>query len=261
MTKREYAEAVAEKINGKVVETEKANGVIMTGVSPTGDNRVSPVVYIDKAYDHGLSVEQAAAEILDSITTEPDINVDFVKDYDKVKTKLNVALYNKLTKAPISKSAVGYGFSDLILVPYISINLPTGQLGTIKVNPSLLEQWNKTEDEVFTDALENMTFELVEMSEMLKELHNDEIEFPKLQMYVVTNTARNLGAACVIKARAALHEIFPDGYYVIPSSIHEVIVISRDNSNTYTELINMINDVNATQLSPEEVLSDKPYLF
>ena len=50
-------------------------------------------------------------------------------------------------------------------------------------------------------------------------------------------------------------------FYLIPSSIHEIIIIP-DNGNVNEEVMNkMIRTVNSEHLSPEEVLSDQLYRY
>ena len=78
-------------------------------------------------------------------------------------------------------------------------------------------------------------------------------------MYVVTNKKRRYGAASVLKAKDELNRMFPEGYIVLPSSVHEVIVVKNDdNIKAYTEMVKMVN---SDVVAPEEVLSDKVYKF
>lgn len=262
MTKREYAEQVAVMVNGKVVEMEKANGVVLTGVTPIDKRKVSPIVYIDTAFDNGVSVEDAASDVEATFNKEVEgMDVDFMSDYVKVKPRLRVALYNKKTKAPMSKSALDYGFPDLIMVPYVTFGNVNGSFATAKVREDMLDTWGKTADEIYADALDNIDTDIVPMDDMLASLMGSDAPTEiNMDMFVVSNTDRYLGAISVIKAHDKLKETFPEGYYVIPSSIHEVIVVSKDNI-MYDALNNMICEVNATQLAPDEVLSNIPYSF
>jgi ribonuclease PH len=48
-------------------------------------------------------------------------------------------------------------------------------------------------------------------------------------------------------------------YFVLPSSIHEVILVRDNGQMSAEELQNMVKDVNASQVSPEEQLTDHAY--
>ena len=50
-------------------------------------------------------------------------------------------------------------------------------------------------------------------------------------------------------------------YYLIPSSVHEFILLPVDQERSAEELKEMIVEVNSTELTPEEILSDQLYLY
>lgn len=50
-------------------------------------------------------------------------------------------------------------------------------------------------------------------------------------------------------------------YYMIPSSVHEFLLVPREREQDREELKKMIAEVNRTELPPEEVLSDHLYLY
>lgn len=84
----------------------------------------------------------------------------------------------------------------------------------------------------------------------------------EMQMFVLTNNVRINGAACitypgVLKEFAEQHE---SDVYIIPSSVHEVILIpgvewDRDKMDK------MVVEVNENELDPVEILSDHVYVF
>ena len=52
-----------------------------------------------------------------------------------------------------------------------------------------------------------------------------------------------------------------ENYYMLPSSIHEVIVVPESNSPVKQDLEEMVREINETQVEEEEVLSDRVYNF
>ncbi len=84
-------------------------------------------------------------------------------------------------------------------------------------------------------------------------------ETEMVPMYVVTNAKKTFGASAVLFAKEKLYRIF-DSYIVLPSSVHEVIIVPGDVKSV-RELIDLVNEVNETQVAPEERLGDTVYQF
>lgn len=89
-----------------------------------------------------------------------------------------------------------------------------------------------------------------------------ESDFPRL--YVVTNRAKYRGASAildkaVLKAFGKKHKI--KKLAVLPSSIHEMLILPYNESINMDDLSFMVADVNATQVEPEERLTDRAYLI
>ena len=264
MTKREYAEQIAEIIGGDVKEIEKANGIKMIGVEkfPEGKN-IAPCIYIDKAYEAGLSIADAVEQIKEAIEAAQidGFDVEFITDFERVKTNLKARLYNKKTSAEVFRSAADKEFYDLIIVPYIEVNLPNGA-GGIKVTQALLDKWGKTADEVIDVALENISNDIVVMSmtEMLKEMGYPTDMLPSDDpTKIVTNESRSFGAISVLFAEKELKEAFPNGYLVLPSSVHEVLIMPYNGNDE--EVSRMVREVNDSTVDVQEQLGNRAYLF
>ena len=83
------------------------------------------------------------------------------------------------------------------------------------------------------------------------------------QLYVITNDRRNCGAihALYPENLEAIAEIVNDDLYLIPSSIHEMLAISKKAAPDVLELQDMIHEINLTQVSPEDRLSNQVYCY
>ena len=82
-------------------------------------------------------------------------------------------------------------------------------------------------------------------------------------MYVLTNRLRSHGAAAVLY-EGCLEKIAAElacNYYVLPSSIHEVILTPDRHGFSYEELSSMVKEINESQVREEEVLSDHAYYY
>lgn len=272
MTKREYAQEIAKRIGGEVKEVDKANGVVYTGIyMPKPNGSISPTVYIDKMYENDVTINDAIEEVKSMMAKNNGVafDVESLKDFEKVKPLLRARLYNRATKADVFRSARHYGFNDLIIIPYIENVVPLEDaMGSVKVTQQLLTAWGVTMRQVIDTAIKNSKRDVViktmrqvfmEMAGIPDDMIDMMLPSDGPDMYVITNKNKMFGASAVLFAKEQIKEIFPNGYAILPSSVHEVLAVPlTDDSRDYDE---MIQDVNAGQVAPEEQLGDKAYLF
>ena len=82
-------------------------------------------------------------------------------------------------------------------------------------------------------------------------------------MYILSNSLRSYGAACIAYPHILemIGEILRRDYYVLPSSVHEVIIVPWSPGLDIRELDEMVREINVTQVAEEEVLSSHAYLY
>ena len=179
--------------------------------------------------------------------------------------------------------------ADLYLVPYIrfsesyTTNITPSHLHllrfsesyTTNITPSHLHLLKITENELFALAMKNMdkdcalypTEDVVfgalfgHENSSLPNYMEEELEYD-IPMMAVTNHSTNLGAASIFceRIQKRLEDIFPDGFYLIPSSIHEFLAVDKKIS-TPESLKEMISDINRDKVDVEDRLSDAAYCF
>ena len=186
-------------------------------------------------------------------------------NYEWVRSRLYMRLLPKTfdpRKMAVRTSADKFGFDDLVIAPYIRFACDENDgLLTTGVTPELLDVWGVTKEQVFTEAHVNSYIEsrIEPMSEFMSALLGTDVTGEeKSPMYIVSNKTRMFGAFAVIAEASILERIFPEGYIVFPSSVHECIVMSKNNY--IPEMNDMVADINMTMLDAE-VLSDKVYEF
>lgn len=275
MTKREYAEAIATIIGAEVREVEKNNGVVFTGLAKiTEGSNIAPTIYIEKFYEEGRSIEEAA-KMIETIIENNNVNnfdADGLMDWETVKDQLSARLLNKATNAEVKRNASSYGFEELIIIPVINVSINEGA-GSIKVTSRMLDRWKKSSKEVIDTALENIKkdYEIKGMTEMIMDIQGipeeDRDAFKAIygaedeKMFVLSNKTKCYGSIAVISAKEELEKRFPNGYVVLPSSIHEVLILPIEVGVRESELTAMVQEVNDTQVAPEERLADRAFYF
>lgn len=165
-------------------------------------------------------------------------------------------------RAVLDLSLIFYFFRD---------NDPDGE--EIPVTNAMLQQWEVDDSRIFSDAMMNTRNIMGESIRPLKEVIDDLLKDlspetdasgdDRLPMYVLTNLWKRNGAICILYGDAVkeLAETLDSDLYVIPSSIHEMILVPAEQGVSREELDTLIREINETELAKEDVLSDHSYYF
>lgn len=274
---------------GKDVEVElqevvKNNNVCLRGmVFKAEETNVSPTIYLDSffySYSRGMSLEDIVSTIVNSYQSVPEngeIDLSFFKDFAKVKDKIAYRLVNRKYNERFLSQVPFIPYLDLAICFFYSYSDKVLGDGTILVQKSHMKLWNTDLRELFELAQQNTPrlypMEMIGMEVMLEELMckqgmpteeiRRQLEQTHYPMFVLTNAKRLHGAATIL---------YPDllqqvankaegDFYIIPSSVHEVIIVPFLEDMEQSFIKDMIYDTNRTQVEPEEVLSDSLYAY
>ena len=90
-----------------------------------------------------------------------------------------------------------------------------------------------------------------------------ELRQKTMPMYVVSNKKNLFGASAILYSdylEEWAEELECD-LYVIPSSVHELLVMPAAHAYSGEEITEMIREINRTQVAREEILSDHVYIY
>lgn len=107
---------------------------------------------------------------------------------------------------------------------------------------------------------------LLDMNTLLREFASgilDTAPSAPSPLYVLTNSQKLYGASSILYSRILENFALTkkSDFYILPSSIHEVLLLPADSQTSPVELNKMVQDVNQTQLSREDILSDHVYYY
>lgn len=135
---------------------------------------------------------------------------------------------------------------------------------SVKVSKTLRECWDVTSEEILADAISNIKERVDSLPAVLFgmgfDLEDDAENINEL--YMVSNKSSVNGASSILK-REVMNKIadkLGDTFFVIPSSIHEVLCFPYDEDN-YDGIKQMIVDINRDVVNETEVLGDHPYIY
>ncbi len=145
---------------------------------------------------------------------------------------------------------------------------------SILIHNRHLSYWNITDDDLFALAQQNtprlLAYELRDMTDVLRELFaaepsvcEDDDSLSPASMYILTNRAKRNGSVCILYDNLLLNFANRLGcdLFILPSSIHEVLLIPANSQTETKDLSEVVREVNSCQLSREEILSDHVYYF
>ncbi len=260
----------------QLIPLEKNNGIIMDGLSVRKEGkRVAPMIYLDSYYREyldGRSLRGICDQILECCEDsdfEEHFDVDFFREPERVRPTVAYRLINYEKNRELLQEIPHLPFLDLAVVFYsLLTDTPVGH-ATVLIRNSHLELWGKNTSWLYEAAKENteklLPKRLVSMEDMIYELSEgkQEPEYAGVPMYVLTNSRKSFGAACLLYD-GVLGECFrrlEESYYLIPSSVHEVILIPASAVGDSRELCALVQEMNRTQVRSTEVLSDTVYLY
>lgn len=134
------------------------------------------------------------------------------------------------------------------------------------VNNKMLGIWGTSRDEMAGQAMENMKndgYKITSIHEILKGMGNGVQPGPPFPLYVLTNQAMAYGAAGILDHGmvSGLARKLGADLFLIPSSVHEILLLPDDGQTRVEELNRMVMEVNDSQVAPRERLSDRVYRY
>lgn len=267
-------EAMPEGTEFNLVSLEKNNGITKEGLSVRKQGRkVAPTIYLEAYYGdflEGRSIYGICERIMESCEEcgfMEDFDVDFFLDYEKIRSTIVYKLINREKNKELLEDVPHLAFLDLALVFYCLLSdTPVGQ-ATVLIHNSHMDLWKVSNGELYRDAKANsarlLPAELKTMGEVIRELSGEESEEAAVPMYVLTNTSRTLGAVSILYEgmMEACAKKLGGAYYLLPSSIHELILVPKEAVSDQERLVEMVRDINHTQVKNTEVLSDHIYFY
>lgn len=262
---------------------------------------ISPFIYLEpylRMLENGEStIEETAKTIYGVYRNHYGKNSGIVNELfqrEWVKNKIIYQLVN-LEKNQEALKHMPYRIIGEDLAAVFAVLMEKNDTGimTVKISRDFLRQWEMSEEELWRLANKNTSMLLPVVMENLSDLlialfktqleasgvtlkqeawdkllniHQKQMkekESIKSQMYVLTNTYKTWGAAAflypgVLKTAA---EQFGRDLIILPSSVHEVIIIPQDNITEFRDLSEMVKNINEHDVLLEEVLSDSVYRY
>lgn len=261
----------------------KNNSLTLDGIVIRREGEsLTPTIYLN-----GMYGEYRSGKTLDAIVDEIicidknqrlkcDVDPEIFCDFEQVKDKIFAKLINKDKNEELLKRLPHRDFLDLAIIYYGVFDGFSDGVGMWNITNEILKGYSIDEEVLYQNAMNNtinkQPYFIMTMMDLLGEIMPEEeyaqfvdedmVVERRTPMYVMSNDDKIFGAITVLYPGVLNNFYEKHGdFYVLPSSVHEVILIPVSEGIEEKELQNMVEEVNRIALKQEEFLSDNVYLY
>lgn len=290
--KEQFSKAMGTEYEGWYVEdtTVNKNGASLDGFTFTNDENnggkpiAKPVFYYNDLY-RDYSVQ--GAEIADLADSVANLMVGALR---KAKTLvpngglskesvLENVVFDLISQKNVRENTPHRDFLDLVVGYRWFINADDNGVYTTVIDNNIMDHCGLTEEELYECAMAN-TDRLLKpntrsLASMVRDMFISENEDTDGEFLdgvddeatggtlIVSNSYNFRGATAILNPSylAKISEKVKGDFYVLPSSIHEVLVLPVAVNDNIDSLRSMVADVNANCVSENDYLSDSVYIY
>ena len=259
----------------------KNNGCEMDGLVIMEKGKdIAPTIYLDSFYElytNGENIKNIIRQIeliYEQNKNNVTFDVNILKHFDTIKDKIVYKVVNYRSNEKLLEQVPHKRILDLAVVFYCLLDNEYGRSATALIYNNNLKNWNVTIDDVYKAALKNtpdlLHSKISSMAALFEKcgvnVDGEEVDlkdYVPSDMYVLTNESKLNGAACILYENVLYDFAQKLGadLYILPSSVHEVILLPKLSMFEKDELVNMVKEVNTEGVAADEVISDHVYEY
>lgn len=283
----QVANLAGEEVKVSLHKVPKNNGIILDAITVMEpDQNMAPTIYLKDyyfRYRQGSTIYELAEELLEfnnRFSVKEKVPEHFFTDFSLVKKRICFKLVNYKKNEALLQAIPYKKMLDLAMVFYYSVDPSVMGPATSLIRHEDIQRWKTTEEDMKRLAMENTPrmygWQLSTISDILQDILDKDAkgtgenpfrisieEEDPVTMYVLTNSEKYFGAACMFypKLLKQIADTLGDNLYVLPSSIHECIIVPASGEDTRKSLSELVTEINAIQVEEMEVLSDNAYYY
>ncbi len=265
--------------------TMKNNTTEYTGIMfQKKTENVAPTIYIEDLYERykiqEVTIQDAIKEVIcryeKSIKGMQRINGLSV-DYASCQDRIIYRLVSKERNLFLLKDMPYIPFLDMAITFHLVVSIDDSCMQSLKITRELQQRWGVSVEQLLKLAEKNtpelLPARVCELSQLMKcyintrefmlEQEEDLTNEEKIDMIVVSNELGINGAA-VMLYDGVMEQIaneYDSDLYLLPSSIHEIIVVPAGEEDLHETFSSMVNNINQRYVDEDEVLSDRVYIY
>ncbi len=230
---------------------------------------------------------------------QPEIDLKRLEEFEHVQPNIFYRLVNYKKNESLLEEIPYIHFVDFAIIFYCLVNKKQEGIESFRITHEMAEKWNVTPKQLMKLAQRNTPKlfppKLTTMEELLSGLfqadmeqilenYEDILEMEQtkedtdrmvkqivanmrekrmVEMFVLTNHMGINGASAILYPEVLKNfsKLCGSNLYLLPSSIHEFIIVPKYEFIHKEELTKMVQEVNISQVTEEEILSDHVYEY
>lgn len=283
-------ETMGEEYDVRVCKVLKNNSLELDSlVILKKGEKASPNIYLLSYYEsylEGTEIRKLVNRICASYQSYmADFQApDFSYSFEDIKSKIIYRLVNYEQNKKLLENSPHIKYLDLAITFHCLVQNSDNGISTIRVTNEHMKLWSICLKELKDYAVNNtkhifppvirsmdeviLDIQRAECAEHTDQMHSEMSEgilcqTSRQQMYILSNSIGVNGATCLIynNILKEFSSKLKTDLFILPSSIHELILLPFHKSLSKRTLMEMVYDVNRTQVAKDEVLSDKVYYY
>lgn len=271
-----------EEYKASINHVVKNNSVELDGIClhRAGDT-LSPTVYLNHFYEEYLegrplhSILSEIAATLSSEVPELEVNTSLYDNYDAIRHQIIFRLVNYERNEELLTSCPYLPFCDLAITFRWLVHSDSSAIASALITNKEMELWNITLEELYQTAsintrrlfpatiqpIQQLLSEYLDKDADIQELLDQTPD--ELQLFILSNEPRINGSTSMIYdgILADFAKKIKKDLYILPSSIHEVLLMPATKEIEEQALLNLVRDANRTVVGLPDILSDSIYRF
>ena len=271
-----------EEYKASINHVVKNNSVELDGIClhRAGDT-LSPTVYLNHFYEEYLegrplhSILSEIAATLSSEVPELEVNTSLYDNYDAIRHQIIFRLVNYERNEELLTSCPYLPFCDLAITFRWLVHSDSSGIASALITNKEMELWNITLEELYQTAsintrrlfpatiqpIQQLLSEYLDKDADIQELLDQTPD--ELQLFILSNEPRINGSTSMIYdgILADFAKKIKKDLYILPSSIHEVLLLPDEEDISYDELSQMVAQINASEVLPQDRLSNQIYRY
>lgn len=280
---REYLPESYANAKIQIQQTIKGNDRVLDSLTVQREGEDFAVAIhlnsLEQEYQNGESMHEIMNQVADQCLQGEELpfNRREFLDYDSVKDHVTIKMCDPENNVKYLEQYAHKNCGTLTALYNVTLEQNGFGTASMPISNDHLKMWGISVEQLHQDALladRNRGYGLYGLEDLVYSmafehepenllLSTDVVNASEKGPYVLTNTSRINGANALVQEEvlSQVGDALGGDYYVLPSSTHELILIQDDGSISKEALERMVTEINSTQVSKEDLLSNKVQFY
>lgn len=234
--------------------------------------KTAPIIYLKPVYEeyerYGDDIQEYVGRIVELREKERggEPLVEIIMEWEKAKNNIYPVLISKTDNMELLNRLLYSDFLDLAVIYEIRWT-ENNRVLSCKVTKEMLRVYKITKTELHSRAIENMKQDGYCLRDLLHEICDLELPDDKDSLcetgkiYILTNFSKKHGAAGLLYTELLKEKMNGMSAYIIPSSVHEILLVPIELDMETEKINDMIEQVNQEVVAKEKRLENHCYIW